>query len=233
MKKAGIFKKIVILVLVLIVPGFLYYLLTAHGKNRYTPLRVFGPKQVAKTTHSVKGKDIPDTLYHSIPDFKLTDQNGKQVSLKSFDNKILVINFFYTGCPSVCKLMNTNITTVASDYVRNKLVYFLSITVDPAHDDVSSLNKYQKEFKPFSPKRLFLTGDTGTIYSFARNGLLVNALQTGKDDFIYSDKFILIDPEKHIRGYYNGVANDEVTRLNDEIKVLISEVLRKKEAPLY
>ncbi len=113
MKKAGIVKKISILVLVLVVPGFLYYLLVSKGKNRYKPLPVFGPKQVAKTTHKVKGKDIPDTIYHTLPDFKLTDQNGKPVSLKTFADKIFVVDFFYTQCPSVCKLMNDKCKTVS------------------------------------------------------------------------------------------------------------------------
>jgi protein SCO1/2 len=110
MKKAGILKKISILVLVLLVPGFLYYLLNVGGKNRYKPLAVFGPKVIAKTIHKVKGKDVPDTIYHTLPDFKLTDQDGNPVSLKYFDNKIVVVNFFYTGCPTVCKVMNENVS---------------------------------------------------------------------------------------------------------------------------
>jgi protein SCO1/2 len=233
MKKAGLLKKIVILVLVLIVPGFLYYLLTAEGKNRYKPLIVFGPKQLAKTTHKVKGKDIPDTIYHTLPDFSLTDQNGKSVSLKTFDNKIFVVNFFYTGCPSVCGLMNRNVNAIDSFYTRNKMVYFISITVNPKHDDVVALKKYADGFKDLSPKRLFLTGDTGTIYNLARKGFLVNAVQTGPDDFVYSDKLILIDREKRIRGYYTGASTVEAERLNDEIKVLISDELRKNDTPLY
>lgn len=233
MKKAGILKKIVILVLVLIVPGFLYYLLTAEGKNRYKPLTVFGPKLLAKTTHKVKGKDVPDTIYHTLPDFNLTDQNGKSVSLKTFDNKIFVVNFFYTGCPSVCGLMNRNVNAIDSFYTRNKMVYFISITVNPKYDDVAALKKYADGFKDLSPKRLFLTGDTGTIYNLARKGFLVNAVQTGPDDFVYSDKLILIDREKRIRGYYTGASTVEAERLNDEIKVLISDELRKNDTPLY
>ena len=233
MKKAGLLKKISILVLVLIVPGFLYYLLTAEGKNRYKPLHIFGPKMVTKTTHRINGKDIPDTLYHSIKDFKLTDQNGNPVSLKSFDKKIVVVNFFYTQCPTVCKQMNANVNLVASAYDKNKMVSFVSITVDPRHDSVSVLKNYAGQFKPGSKKWLFLTGDTSTIYNLARNGFLVNALQTGEDDFIYSDKLILIDQDKRIRGYYTGASDDEVSRLNDEIKVLITEELRRMEKPLY
>ena len=233
MKKASILKKISILVLVLIVPGFLYYLLTVGGKNRYKPLNIFGPKSVAKTFHKVKGKDIPDTIYHTISDFKLTDQNGKEQSLKTLDGKILVVNFFYTGCPSVCGLMNRNVNVIDSFYSANKMVYFLSITVDPKHDDVPALKKYAGGFKDLSKKRLFLTGDTSMIYNLARNSFLVNAVQTGPNDFVYSDKLILIDRDHRIRGYYTGASTLEAERLNDEIKVLISDELRKNDTPLY
>ena len=232
MKKAGLLKKISILVLVLVVPGFLYYLLTAEGKNRYKPLPVFGPKLLAKTTHRVKGKDIPDTIYHVLPDFKLTDQNGSPVSLKDWYNKIMIVNFFYTRCPSVCKFMNTNIAQLDSIYVKNKLVNFASVTVDPQYDSASVLKGYAKNFKP-SAKWQFLTGDTSAIYKLARRGFLVNALQTGDGNFIYSDKIILIDKDKRIRGYYTGAETPEVGRLDDEIKVLIAEELRKKDTPLY
>jgi protein SCO1/2 len=233
MKKAGLLKKISILVLVLIVPGFLYYLLTAEGKNRYKPLPIFGPKLLAKTPHRVKDKNIPDTLFHTLPDFNLTDQNGNKVSLKTFDNKIFIVNFFYTHCPGVCKLMNDNVSQLASNYAKNKMVYFASVTVDPKRDSTGVLKKYADNFKPGSAKWLFLTGDTSTIYNLARKGFLVNALQTGNDDFIYSDKLVLIDEDKRIRGYYTGASTDDINRLNDEIKVLVSEELRKKDKPVY
>ncbi len=233
MKKAGIFKKISILVLVLVVPGFLYYLLTSQGKNRYKPLPIFGPKLLAKTTHRIKGKNIPDTIFHILPDFKLTDQNGKSVSLKTFDDKIFVVGFFYTHCPDVCKLMNKNISFLDSIYAKNKMVDFVSITVDPERDSVEVLKNYTKNFKPLSAKWLFLTGDTSSIYNLARKGFLVNALRVNKDEFIYSDKLVLIDQNKRIRGYYTGASTDEVNRLDDEIKVLILEELRKNDTPLY
>ncbi len=233
MKKTSLPKKIIILVIVLALPGFLYYLLTVGGKNRYKPLPIFGDKQVAKTTHKVKGKDVPDTIYHKLPDFELTDQNGNKVNLKTFDNKIFIINFFYTACPSVCTLMNENVNALDSIYSKNKMTYFVSVTVDPKDDDIAGLKKYAASFKHLSVKRLFLTGDTATIYNLARKGLLVDAVQTGPKDFVYSDKLILVDGEKRIRGYYNGAQPTEVDRLNDEIKVLITDELRKNDTPLY
>ena len=233
MGKTSLPVKIVILVLVLFVPGFLYYLLVAEGKNRYKPLPVFGPKSLAATGHKVKGKFIPDTVYHTIPDFRLTDQDNKPVSFKSFNNGIVIVNFFYTGCPGVCKEVNSNIYALDTAYKNNAMVNFLSITVNPQRDNASLLKRYKSQFKDATAKWKFLTGDTATTYNLARNGFLVNALQTGKDDFIYSDKLILVDEDSRIRGYYSGAETNDVIRLNDEIKVLISEELRKNDKSLY
>jgi protein SCO1 len=233
MKKAGILKKISILVIVLALPGFLYYLLVADGKNRYKPLPVFGPKSLAKTSHTVNGKSIRDTVYHTLPGFNLTDQDGKPVSLKTFDNRIFVVNFFYTHCPGVCSTMNANMNQLATEYAGNKMICFVSITVDPERDSAAVLRKYAGAFGQADPKRLFLTGDTAAIYNLARKGLLVDAVANGSNDFIYSDKLVLIDQDKRIRGYYTGAASDDVSRLDDEIKVLVSEELRKHDTPLY
>jgi protein SCO1 len=128
--------------------------------------------------------------------------------------------------------MNRYVGDLALMYAKNKLVNFVSITVDPKFDSPQVLNNYAKQFKA-SPKWLFLTGDTASVFNLARKGFLVNAVQAGKDDFIYSDKLILIDQDKRIRGYYTGAATTDINKLSDEIKVLITEELRKRDKPLY
>ena len=87
------------------------------------------------------------------------------------------------------------------------MVYFVSITVDPQRDTPRYLKNYAAQFKQADVQMVFLTGDTTVIYNLARKGFLVNALQAGKDDFIYSDKLILIDAEHRIRGYYSGTSS--------------------------
>src|SRR6201996_4690935 len=233
MSKAGLIKKFIILVFILIIPGFLYYLLVTKGKNMYHPLPVFGPKSLANTFHRKGGKKVPDTIYQTLSDFKLLDQDGKAVSFNTFDGKIIIVDFFYTHCPTVCNTINGYMDTLARNYAKNNLVYFASITVDPQRDSVKAIKNYAKTFTDHGPQWLFLTGDTATIYPLARRGFLVNALDAGKGDFIYSDKMVLIDSHKRIRGYYSGASFTDVSRLNDEIKVLISEELLTKEEPLY
>ncbi|WP_255547590.1 SCO family protein [Mucilaginibacter sp. dw_454] len=219
--------------MILALPGFLYYLLTAEGKNRYQPLSFFGPKQLAKTSHKFHGQVIPDTIYHKLPDFKLVDQSGATITNKSFDDRIFVASFFYTHCPTVCNTINKNVNALLSDYAKNNMVCFASITVDPQRDSVAVLKAYSKKYNPPGIKWYFLTGDTSTIYPLARKGFLVDAMKLNDDDFIYSDKLILIDKEKRIRGYYSGTSTKDITKLNDEIKVLIAEELRKNDKPLY
>jgi len=226
----GLIKKILILVLILAVPGFLYYLLTAKGKNRYKPLPIYGPKMVAKTSHKFHGKVIPDTIYHIADDFNLVNQDGKNVSFESYPNKIIIASFFFTNCPTVCNDVNRNMDSLAHAYVNNKLIQFISITVDPQRDSAAALKKYAAKFGVSTAKWSFLTGDTSAIYNFARKSLLVNALKAG-DDFIYSDKIIMLDAGHRIRGYYSGTSNTDVSRLSDEIRVQITEELRKVETP--
>jgi protein SCO1/2 len=233
MNKFRLLKKIIILGLILALPGFLYYLLTSKGKNRYKPLPIYGPKQVAKTGHKFHGQFIPDTVFHKLDDFKLIDQYGKPVSLSSFDKKIVVFSFFYTNGGEQSSKINNAVDTLADIYSRNKMVYFVSVTVDPERDNGTTLKTYADKNKPVYAQRLFLTGDTTTIYNLARKGLLVDALQLGKNDFIYSNRLILVDSDKRIRGYYSTAMPDDITRITDEIKVLITEELRKNDKPLY
>lgn len=228
-------KSFIILVLILVVPGFLYYLLQAKGKNRYKPLPIYGPKQVAKTFKTIHGKKVFDTIYHKIPDFKLYDQNDKLITQKSFDGKILLVNFFFTKCPALCNEINRNIDSLAGNFKKNSMVRFVSITVDPATDNPAVLKKYAATLKADDKQWKFLTGDTATIYPLSRQGFLVTAANGGDqpENFVYSEKLILIDQDKRIRGYYNGTSVNEMTKLNDEIKVLIAEELRKIKSNLY
>ncbi len=233
MNNFRVLKKIIILGLILALPGFLYYLLTAKGKNRYKPLPVYGPKQVAKTGHKFHGKFIPDTIFHKLNDFNLIDQNGNLLSLKSFDKKIIVFNFFYIRGGQQSNKINIAVDSLAALYSRNKMVYFVSVSVDPERDKGSVLKAYADQNKPVYPHRLFLTGDTTNVYNLARNGLLVDALKTTDGQFIYSNKLVLVDSEKRIRGYYSSIMPDDISRITDEIKVLITEELRKNDKPLY
>lgn len=220
-------KKILILVTILLVPGFLYYLLQEKGKNRYRPLAIYGPRKVAQTYHTKRGKRIPDTIYHQISNFELTDAGGNRFSYPRDTSLIAVFNFFYTRC-ATCLFNNKQLARIVDQYARNKRLVFYSISVDPDYDNAAVLSEYSKNFSTYHGKWTFLTGTRGKIYSLARNEFLVDVLNN-KDDkgrIIHNPFFILVDTHRRIRGYYDPSSKEQMDKLADEIKVLIAEELR-------
>ncbi|MBK0383348.1 SCO family protein [Pedobacter sp. SD-b] len=221
--------KILILVTILAVPGFLYYLLQAKGKNRYKPLPIFGPKEVAATFYTKRGKKIPDTIYHQIPATQLISSTGDSINIKDFKGKITVVNFFYSKNKNVLPQINEGLSSIYDEFKDNKLIKFLSISVDPRSDSVKALKDYAKALKAKKGKWEIGTADTSITYPLIRDQFFVNVLHDPQDTskFIFSDKLILLDADQRIRGYYTATSFNEIKRLSDEIKVLITEELRK------
>jgi protein SCO1/2 len=221
-------KKILILVIMLAVPGLLYYLLQEKGKNRYKPLAFFGPKEVANTFHTKRGKQIADTIYHTIRPFKFINQDNQPVSFPADSHKITVVNFFFSRCPSFCKGMNEEMATVSKTFGKNRLLQFYSISVDPKFDTPAVLQKYVSRFYGRPANWQFLTGDESQIYDLAKKSFLLDAFQdtTVAVNFIHSPMLVLVDPQSRIRGYYDSANKEEVEKLVGEIKVLITEELR-------
>ena len=212
----------------LAVPGLLYYLLQEKGKNRYRPLSIYGPKEVASTFHTKRGRKIPDTLYHTIRPFKLTNQDSQPVTFPADSHRITVVNFFFTRCPTFCADMNKQVDKIGYMYARNRLLQFYSITVDPEYDKPNVLKAYGSGFQYKPANWSLLTGDKTAIYKLAKEDFLVDALRdtTSEVNFIHSPMLILLDPQQRIRGYYDSASKEEVDKLIDEIKVLITEELR-------
>jgi len=227
MKNKFSLKKILILVTVLAVPGFLYYLLQEKGKNRYRPLAIYGPKQVAATFHTKRGVKIPDTIYHTISDFGLVNQVGDSVLFPPDSSQITVVNFFFSRCTSVCPLMNEQMARIAAAYPDNRLIKLYSISVDPEHDTPAALAAYAERYKADPRKWSFLTGKKDYIYTLAKKDFLVDAMKDSAGNIVHSSMLILVDPKKRIRGYYESTRKEQVDKLIDEIKVQIAEELRQ------
>ncbi len=222
-------KKIMILAAILILPGFLYFLLERKAENRYQNLPIYGEKVLTGTSTSRMGKQVPDTLFHQITPFSLTNQIGVPVSVLQEDTTISVVNFFYTRCTTFCKHMNDEMNRVADRFANNQMVNFYTITVDTAYDTPEVLQAYAKDYRPETKKWHFLTGGKDDVYNVARNGFLVDAVEDTTRDahFIHSSSLILVDSKRRIRGYYDVNQKKEVDRLIDELKLLLVQEIRE------
>jgi protein SCO1 len=214
-------RKVLLLGVLLIVPVLVYLFLKVFGTNHYS-LRTYMP--VVEDTGEAMVRN-GDTIFHQVPDFKLTSQTGKTITQQDLADKIYVANFFFASCKDVCKKMSTNLLEVQEAFAREPRVKIVSYTVDPERDSVAVLNKYAQTYGADPNTWYFLTGPKEQIYHLAQEGYKLPAMQAPSliPDFIHSEKLLLIDEAKHIRGIYNGTDPEDVERLITEIKVLLQE----------
>ena len=223
--------KIVVLATILILPGFLYYLLEREGKNRYKSLPVYGAKELTGTFSKRMGKEIPDTLFHQLTSFKAVNQESDTLLVLSESANITVVNFFYTRCETFCDLLLKEMDRVATRFANNQRVDFYSMTVDTVYDRPAILKQYSDGLAPQAKKWNFLTSPFNTL-EVIRRGFLVDALEDPSRPgiFIHSSSFVLLDSKRRIRGYYDVNHPKEIDRLIDEIKLLLVEEIRLNDA---
>ena len=156
---------------------------------------------------------------HTVKDFNLTNQNGVKISSKDYENKVYVVDFFFTRCPSICPIMTDNMLLIQDDQIM-----LLSLSVTPEIDSVSVLKNYAIEKGINDLKLNITTGSKKHIYDLARKSYfaVVNQGDGDLQDFIHTPNFILVDKKKQIRGIYDGTELNEVTRLIEDIHTLIN-----------
>lgn len=189
--------------------------------------------------HYIADRTSPDTVWHTMADLQLTNQIGNTVSLnKDVANRILVIDFIFTHCTSTCPQLSQHMKLLQTGFRKDPkkeasldtIVQFISITVDPTRDSFPALRAYADKYGANHDHWWFLTGDKATIYNFARNelGLSTGPGDGGSEDFIHTEKMILVDKDRHIRGYYNGLDITDVRKCADDIVLLTLEKKKKK-----
>jgi len=163
--------------------------------------------------------------FHKIAPFSLTNQNGLTITEKDYMNKIYVADFFFTTCPSICPKMTANMGLIQENIKTDNQVLLLSFSVTPEIDSVQQLKSYAIEKGVIDSKWNLLTGNKKEIYELARKSYL--AVKTdgdgGEYDMIHTENFILVDPEKRIRGFYDGTDINAMDELLSDIKVLQME----------
>jgi protein SCO1/2 len=180
------------------------------------------------------GKAIDDTLWHSVEDFKFQNQLGKTVSLADLPGKVIVADFFFTRCPSICPKLTVNIRKL-QDALSTKdqfkqlnpaYIQFISFSVDPERDSVPVLRAYGNHYGINPDIWWLLTGPKKQIYDFSLNELkLGQADGEGVDsNFIHTQKLVLLDKERVVRGYYNGLDSVDLAKLaNDMVFIMLEK----------
>ena len=161
---------------------------------------------------------------HIVPNFSFINQNGNIVSEKTVENKIYIVDFFFTSCPSICIDLTNNIKEVQSVFEENDDVLILSHSVDPKVDNIERLQKYASINNINNEKWFLLTGPIEETIRMAQLGYFAIASIANHDEnsLIHTENVILIDRNRQIRGIYNGTSTLEINYLIDDINKLLS-----------
>ncbi|MGB5005319.1 MAG: SCO family protein [Ferruginibacter sp.] len=223
-------KAVLGLMLALVMPFAGYFIVKYYSENTvHMPGRYFTPDSVVVSEK--KGKTVTDTIWHKVKNIEFTNQLGKKVSLDDLKGKILVVNFFFTRCPSICPGLTRSMKRLQDSFLKNdSIVHFISISVDPEHDSVPQLRKFADRYNANHDTWWFVTGNKKDIYDFAMNELKAGLADTQVDSaFIHTENFFLLDSSRVVRGWYNGFDTLKQAKLVRDIPLLMLE--KDKKAP--
>ena len=245
------------LILALLIPLIAYFIIKQMSTDAvHIPKPIYADTTISKV---VKGKIENETIWHKIPDFTLTNQEGKNVSLHDMVRvdpetgdtipKIIVANFFFTHCATICPGMTMNIKKLQESIKKSQkvgdrtadFVQFLSFSVDPDRDSVAALKKWADRFQINPENWWLLTGDKKTIYdlSLKHMNLSVQDPQGVDTGFFHTDIIVLIDKDRVVRmprdeygnpRTYHGVEEKDLSKLSEDIVLLMLEKDKKKKS---
>ena len=165
---------------------------------------------------------------HRILDFSLINQLGDTISLSDVEGSILIVDFFFTRCATICPILTSNLKLIQDrlpDGVR-----ILSHSVTPYADSVSVLSSYADKNGADSSLWWFLTGQKDEIYKLARRSYFacLDEGDGGYQDFVHTENVVLVDTQGRLRGFYDGTREEEISQLYQDLTRLIKENSKKK-----
>ena len=222
------------LIVVVIIPVVSYLIVNHYSKGAVEmPRRYFYDTVVVKKEN---GRDVNDTVWHKIKPFKLKNQFGNEVGLDDWGEKIIVVDFFFTSCPSICPTLTRNMKRLQTAFKKtDSLVRFVSFTIDPARDSFPRLKAYGDKYQIDHDTWWMLTGDKKEIYDIALNEFKASVASNGNIDtgFIHTEKLFLLDKEKVVRGWYNGLDSVHLDQVIRDVVFLNMERDKRKKRNLF
>lgn len=187
---------------------------------------------------SVSNEAKKESSLHKIgpaPQFKLTNQDGKEITNKDYDGKVYVLEFFFSTCPTICPKMNQNMLLLQKEFAKDSDFGIASITINPENDTPAVLKEHAKILGVTSQNWHFLTGEKDYIMNLSNKGFNIYAGENAQVNggFEHSGLFALIDKKGNIRCrkdeynnpilYYDGIEAKGVNAIKEDIKLLLEE----------
>ena len=214
------------LVLVIGAPVFFFLVFRPLSKIPRPPAPPhYYPLGVVESVNDIHEKEI-DSVWQTVANDTFTTQSGDQLALDSLHDNVYVADFFFASCPSQCPTMAGQLQRVQNAFIKDRNFRIISFSVDPARDTVARLREYAKAHDAITGRWYFVTAPKEKTYKLANESFHLVAREDqedGPNGFIHSEKFILVDCNGIIRGYYNGLDSNSVNKMMGDIVLVLRE----------
>lgn len=150
------------------------------------------------------------SVYGEVGDFALVDSRGQSFGTEELENKVWVADFIFTTCGGICPRMSANMAKLHRSYKLEDDVEFVSISVNPEQDTPQALEAYAQKFDADPASWHFLTGSREAITDLAVNRFKIGSVE---EPIMHSAKFVLVDRNGNVRGYYEGTEEEDLKTL--------------------
>jgi protein SCO1 len=163
--------------------------------------------------------------YGKVPAFQLTNQNGQPFGSQQLAGKIWIADFVYTTCPGPCPMISSRMGELQKPLEKTD-VHLVSFTVDPDKDTPAILREYAGKLQAEPGRWDFLTGPKSAIYKLSHDGFKLGISDASENQQglpVHSTRMVLVDRAGQIRGYYDALEPDAITKLIADTTHLLRE----------
>lgn len=184
------------------------------------------PLGIALLALGVAGCGEQPAVLGDSPDFTLTDQRGAGFGKRDLDGQLWVADFVFTRCASMCPRLTARMAELQEELRADPLwqeLRLVSFSVDPEYDRPGVLAEYADRNGADPERWVFLTGGREEIWALSKDGF---KLAVGEDPgnadepLFHSGKFVLVDRDGRIRGYYDALDADGYSALLTDLRRL-------------
>lgn len=215
--------KALILGLLLLVPILVFVFISVFGTHHFS-LKTYYPKldREGDVVYDAAG----DTVFQQVPSFKLEKLSGGSITQQDLDGTVYVAHFTGTACERECQTILSQFVRVQEAFANIEQVKLVTFAMQDSAGTNGGLQQLAKEYKPLEAKWYVLTGDTAEVAALAVG--FKEPYKKQEDRYMPSNRFVLVDKEKKVRGVYLGTDPEDVDRLVLEINVLLDEYSKRK-----
>jgi protein SCO1/2 len=165
-----------------------------------------------------------------VPDFALVASTDAPFTRAHVAGRVWVADFFFTTCPGVCPRLSAQMARLQKELARKRLndVRLVSFSVDPRNDTPAALREYARRFRADPARWAFVTGTREGLYTLIRDGFHLPVTEAadqgtpGGEIIAHSERFVLVDGEGRIRGYYSVLEEAAFRQLLRDASTLAS-----------